>query len=212
MKTLFAVSCAVMLVGGLLSTASAVDQYDVVVINHILIRAYTQPSFPTGGGQSFACGLIVDTGTEPIANVAIEGACLSGVVTAGDVPWGVGAYRTFIGADARLTSDLLPGQAVGVVNSVTDTMLTLLRPGEVLRDEGALVMQVSFHAYFAGALCYDVTMTLGGREVHFPVQVDVVQVQNGQQGAEVLGVVRVGSSTAVPALTTSWGRIKSLYQ
>jgi len=116
-------------------------------------------------------------------------------------------------ASAGLASDLLPGEAVGSINAWTDTLLTLLQPEEVFRnDEGALVMQVSYHGYFAGALCYDVTMPLGSQEVHFPVQVDVVQVPNGPQGVEILGVVRVSSSAVVPALATSWGRVKSLYR
>jgi hypothetical protein len=37
-------------------------------------------------------------------------------------------------------------------------------------------------------------------------------VPNGQQGAEILGVVRVSSSPVVPALPTSWGKLKSLYR
>jgi hypothetical protein len=212
MRLLFITLCTVMLAAGLSSETPAADRFDVVVINHILIRAHTQPDLPTGGGFSFVCGLIVNTGTTPITNAAIVGARLSGVAVAGNIPWGPGAYHFLIMADAGLASDLLPGEAVGYVNAWTDTLLTLLQPEEVFRNEGALVMQVSYHGYFAGALCYDVTMPLGGQEVHFPVQVDVVQVPNGQQEVEILGVVRVGSSTVVPTLATSWGRIKSLYR
>jgi hypothetical protein len=211
-RLLFITLCTVMLAVGLSSETSAADRFDVVVINHILIRTYTQPDLPTGGGYSFVCGLIVNTGTTPITNAAIVGARLSGVAAAGNIPWGPGAYHFLIMADAGLASDLLPGEAVGYVNAWTDTLLTLLQPEEAFRNEGALVMQVSYYGYFAGALCYDVTMSLGGQEVHFPVQVDVVQVPSGQQGAEVLGAVRVSSSPVVPALATSWGRIKSLYR
>jgi hypothetical protein len=201
-----------MLTVGLSSVGSAADRFDVVVVNHILIRAYTQPDLPTGGGLSFACGLIVNSGATPIAASEVFGSSLSGIAIAGDIPWGRGVYHFLMGTDYELASGLMPGEAVGCVIPFADTLLTLLQPGEMVRNEGSFGMQVSYRGYFVGALCYDVTMALGGREVYFPVQVDVVQVPSGQQGAEVLGVVRVSSSPVVPVRQTSWGRIKSLYR
>jgi hypothetical protein len=211
-RSLLITLCVVSLVGVLSPAGSAADRFDVVVVNHILIRAYTQPSLPTGGGLSFQCGLIVNSGTTPITASEVFGSRLSGIATAGDIPWGPGIYHFLMGTDFELASDLMPGEAAGCVIPFADTLLTLLQPGEVVRNEGSFGMQVSYRGYFVGALCYDVTMTLGDEVVRFPVQVDVVQVPNGQQGEEILGVVRVGSSSVVPALAMSWGRIKSLYR
>ncbi len=195
--------------------AEAADRLDVVVINHVLVKAYLDP-IAIGGGISLSCGLIVNTGSAPIAGSEINGAQVTGVLTSGYIPWG--PYSFMMGSSsAELDSDLLPDEAVGCVDVENDTLLTMLSPEEVFRNTPALTgwqlwCMVGYPQDYAGTSCYDITMTLGGQEVRFPVQVDIVQVPDGQQGKEILGVLRVSSSSVVSTSLTTWGKLKSLYR
>jgi hypothetical protein len=197
------------------SVAEAADRFDVVVINHFLVKAYMDPSTGWGSaGYGFSCGLIVNTGSVPITSDDIWGIRFSYDTTLENPP---GPYLFGMGSsDAGLLSSLMPGEAFGQMTLGNDTLRTFLQPGEVLRNTapsgGALGCGISFPVGYAGTVCYDVTMTLGGQVVRFPVQVDIQQVPYGLTGRETLGVLRVSSSATVSALPTTWGRLKSLYR
>jgi hypothetical protein len=213
-RTLISSLCALLLAAVLSSQTTAADRFDLVVINHVLIKAYMDPLL-YGQGMSFSCGLVVNSGTIPITTSDIDNAQYSAIVTEGYVGWGPYHFM-MLGTGVGLESDLLAGQAVGKVFAWNDTLSSFLTPGEVLRQAAptgsAVTMIYGWRTNVEGTSRYDMTMNLGGQVVHFPEQVDVVAVPYEQQGVVILGVLRVSSSTVVPALTTSWGRIKSLYR
>ena len=188
--------------------AEAADSFDVVVINHFMIRV---PSTVAFVGFS-SCGLVVNTGSVPISLDDINGARSSNVTILMNPP---GPNRFNMSADFPygLDSDLLPGEAFGRMTAVNDTLRTFLRPGEVLRNtapsDGGVGCGIQFPTGYTGTVRYSVTMTLAGQVVQFPVQVDIEQ---GTSALEIREVLRVSSSAVVPAVPTTWGRLKSLYR
>lgn len=194
--------------------AWAADRCDIIVVDHFLVKSYTYPE-PWGGdiGAGFASGLIVNTGTVPITVDEIWG--LEGTCGATSVEPPGRVRLDLLPAAFGLGSDLLPGQAVGTITGLNDTLLTFLQPGEVLRDTGGssagLGWGFEHELGYAGSARFDVTATLGGQVIQFAVQVDVQQVAFEERGLEVLGVTRL-SSGSVPTARTTWGRLKALYR
>jgi hypothetical protein len=187
--------------------AEAADRFDVVVINHFMVRI---PS--TGGGfVSFSSGLIVNTGSETISLADLRGVQFEYVTTL-EAPHGPSRFNISAGPEG-LDSDLLPGEAFAEMTAVTDTLRTFLRSGERLRDTApsgsALGCGITFPAGYAGTVRYDVAMTLAGQAVRFPVQVDI---ERGESALEIRDILRVSSSAVVPTLRPTWGRLKSLYR
>jgi hypothetical protein len=115
---------------------------------------------------------------------------------------------------------IAPGVAVGSVMSYNNTLLTLLAPGETLvNTTPSQVLIYSLTAWghtrgedFAGTLHFDLDLTLGGQEVRFPMQIDIVQ--GAQDGYRLISIARVSSvlEGTVPTVSTSWGKLKSLYR
>jgi hypothetical protein len=187
--------------------AQAGNRFDVVVINHFMVRV---PS--TGAGVSFSCGLIVNTGSVAISPADIDGARFDQVTLSEDPPGP--CHLGMSSSPAGLDSDLQPGEAFGPITAFNDTLRTFLRPGEVLRNTapsgGALGCWIRFPTGYTGTVRYNVALVLNGEAVQFPVQVDV---QQGTSPAlQILEVLRVSSSDGLPALTTTWGRLKSFYR
>ena len=186
--------------------AEAADRFDVVVINRFMVKI---PS--TGMGVGFSCGLIVNTGSVAISPADIEAVQFNYVTTLQDP---LGPYRFGMSsAPYGLDPDLVPGEAFGEMTTVNDTLRTFLRSGEVLLDTApsgaALGCGIQFPTGYTSTVRYDVTMTLAGQVVRFPVQVDIEQ---GTSALEIREVLRVSSSAVVPTLRSTWGRLKSLYR
>ena len=186
--------------------AEAANGFDVVVINHFMRKVPSTTMF-----VGFSCGLIVNTGSVPISPADVDGVRFNYVVTLEDPP---GPYRFGLSsAPYGLDPDLLPGEAFGQMTPVNDTLRTFLRSGEVLLDTApsgaALGCGIQFPTGYTGTVRYDVTMTLAGQVVRFPVQVDIEQ---GTSALEIREVLRVSSSAVVPTLRSTWGRLKSLYR
>lgn len=197
------------------AVAGATEEFDFVVASHVRINAYVDPAV-AGVVSCFSCALVVNTGAVPITGWEINTAQVSGALTSGVMPWG--PYACLMrSSSAEIADDLQPEEAIGFVSVYNDALLDLLKPSEAFRNTPVgtgwqFTCSVGVPQGFEGTSHYDVAVLLGGREVRFPLQVDVVLVPRGQQGKEILEVSRVTSSSTVAVLPTTWGALKALYR
>jgi len=197
------------------ATAGAGERFDLVVVSHVQVKAYVDP-IAMASGYIFSAGLIANTGSEAITGAEINNADVCGSLVAGDIPWGVHAFWMH-SSEGEVGPDVLPLEAIGCRDAVNDTLFTLLRPEEVLRETDpltgwAFIEQVICPQGYTGTCYYDVIVSLGDQRVSFRVRVDIAPASYEEQGLQIVEVLRLGSSSTVAALPTTWGALKSLYR
>ena len=211
MRTLISSLCVLLLAVVLSSKATAADRFDLIYVDHAQETWTSGQIGVTQGSWGFA--LLVNTGTVPITADEISNAhftATSSYPLASLLPW-----PEYLSNSAPIA----PGVAVGSVLSYNNMLLTQLVPGEVLvNTTPSQVLIYSLTAWgstrpddYAGTLHFDLDLTLGGQEVRFPMQIDIVR--GAQAGYQCFSVARVSSvAQVVPVVPTTWGKLKSLYR
>lgn len=192
------------------TSPAAAASFDFIYADRIEVTTYPiQSGFtPTSNGN----GLVVNKGAVDIGAAELFNTTFQVVSSNPAVH-----FSPFINdpGPSGNVAPVLPNEAVGsVVPGGNEVLTTLLLPGETLRNTRPLQVisfTMTFPAGFAGAVDFDVTMTMGTDIATFTV------VANITAGSEFLfsypSASRVSSvPLATPARASSWGAIKKLYR
>jgi hypothetical protein len=208
-----------MLVAVLLSSRVwAVDNFDLIIMNHAQCQTWIDSSIYYGDGFGIPdMAMLVNTGTEPITASDLQA---THTVVTPDNPALHINFRMFVGTAMPQVAPVMPGEAVLCANVSNDTLRTLLLPGETFRatcPTSTMGCQITglCTSGAEGPVTFEVTFGLGGKSVSFPMTFDVQKISPPEFYGRTLcwaGAIRVSSNGMVATRPTTWGRMKSLYR
>jgi len=188
--------------------ARAAKQFDVIYVDRITA---TIDEYQVGWGTGdYGFAIVVNTGSDALTAEDLRAAQFTATESV--------ARSHFLPAIGSL-SDYAPittGQAVGSVVPYVSLLEGLVQPSETFINVApvrALTYGMYMPAYnYAGSLHFDVTLTIGGVTVTFPLDVTVSQGEQFSVTNESARRVSSGTGSTVAAVPTSWGRVKALYR
>ena len=192
--------------------ATGVDRFDLIIFNHDQVQTFANL------GGDFAIvhegGMLVNTGTQPITALDL---IRPPVTVTKDNPQSPVQYSLSVMVD-ELTP-IMPGEAVLCGDADSDMVRQLLQPGETLRSVcpthtiGYSVRNLAYPGV-EGPVSFQVSLSIGGQTVHFPVTFDVQRIPDPETWTPLrhAGVIRVSSDGTIAAKPTTWGKLKVLYR
>ena len=185
------------------TTAAHAGSFDLIYTDRIDVTTYPLNS-GLSNGNSIA--LIVDTGSADLGPSDLSSISFQVSSSSPSVDFSASVLNV------GLVSPVHPNEAVGT--APTGPMLARLLPGETARDVfpiGLFWFGANYPTGFTGSAVADVKMTMGDQQVEYLVQVNFTL---GSSFAISYPSARRVSSVplATPALSTTWGAIKTLYR
>jgi hypothetical protein len=192
--------------------AYAVDRFDLIIYSHDQVTTYNNgPLFYNSSYCCNHCGVLVNTGTEPITATDI----LMATQTVGPADPSCQVGVVFDISGLTWAAPILPGEAVSCPE-FNELLTALVLADETPRSScsSSTVASGAINlARFQGTAAFDVTIAMGGQKVRFPWKVDVRQVASYDSLSIHSGEpIRVSSGDFVPTVPVTWGRVKSLYR
>jgi hypothetical protein len=184
----------------------AAEGFDLVYVDSLSITLTPSTRGFILGEYGFA--VLVNTGDVPLIGATLEGMSFSSTSSVPNI------RLSPDGANIYAHTPIVPGEAVGSVESRNALLLKLLVAGESFRNT-APDQVLAFHFLdmadvYEGPVAFDIRMTMGSQECQFQIGVDLHLGDN--PGFTFLHARRVSSTTTVPVAPVTWGRLKSLYR
>jgi len=157
-------------------------------------------------------GLLVNTGGTNIDKADVLGATFA--VTS-STPQMI--LQLFVADPGTAIPPIVPGEAVGSVQSMNQVLVDRILPGETFRNTDPLSFLLPFGVFrdpfadnYVGPAFFDVTMRMGGYTAMFTVR---AEVRFGPPDLRFVSAARVAAFPDVtPARATTWGTLKRLYR
>lgn len=202
---------AVLLVASILAgpTPATAGRFDVIFCD-----AFRLDSGIGGGVAPPSFGMIVNTSSTEIVAEELFNATFQ--VTA-SVPEFTATPLLNDPGPWYPVAPILPGEAVGVLTSRTETLLSpLVSPNEKLRDLPAQFFSIDIQRLetgYQGLVTFDVVMFMAGERAEFTLTGNFTIDDPSNDDFEYLSAARV-SSVAVPTArhAGSWGAIKRMFR